>query len=121
MTNNIDWNKPVQTKDGRKVRLLCTDGPDCQYPVIGIIEGDIYPSYWMTDGNYMSTRAEDRRILINAPEKHELWVNVWKGPEGTILLFNFLSKKDADADADVTGRSTLVARIHREFEEGEGL
>lgn len=118
----IDWNKPVQTKDGRKVRVLCTDGPNPRFPVVGAIEGWFNTEQWTKDGCFsLLHHGYHDNDLINTPEKHELWVNVWKGSEGTIFLFNFLSKKDADADADVTGRSTLVARIHREFEEGEGL
>jgi hypothetical protein len=35
----IDYTKPVQTKEGRKVRILCTNGPHKTYPVIGIVPG----------------------------------------------------------------------------------
>ncbi len=117
----IDWNKPVQTKDGQKVRVLCKDGPNYLWPVIGLVAGKEHPDRWNALGAHDNPYGWDNLGLINVPEKHELWVNVWRGPDGTILLFNFLSRKDADTDAGLTGRGTLIARIHREFHEGEGL
>ena len=28
----IDWSKPIQTYDGKKARVLCTDLADSEYP-----------------------------------------------------------------------------------------
>ena len=30
----IDWSKPIQTYDGKKARVLCTDLADSEYPVV---------------------------------------------------------------------------------------
>ena len=69
----IDFTKPVQTKNGRKVRVLCTDR-DGPYPVIG----------WFDDGKFIkSYTSEGRHIigeespldLMNVPE--EVTVDTW--------------------------------------------
>ena len=35
----IDLTKPVQTADGRKARVLCTDRAEGQWPVVALITG----------------------------------------------------------------------------------
>jgi len=65
----IDWTKPVTTRDGRKVRVLCTDGPG-KYPVIGIVEDAVRPvvDRWMQNGKAISDPGDDELDLINDPE-----------------------------------------------------
>ena len=48
-TKPIDWSKPVRTKDGRAVRVLCTDGPG-DYPVVGLAQYYPYPLTWTMQG-----------------------------------------------------------------------
>ncbi|MBX3547488.1 hypothetical protein, partial [Chelatococcus sp.] len=60
--------------------------------------------------------------LINVPEKHELWVNVWKGDCGNFFYSHHKTRADADGLAGSFGADNVrVACLHREFEEGEGL
>ncbi len=47
----LDFTKPVTTRDGRAVRILCTDGQG-RRPVVGFVEGDEYPSTWSKDGTF---------------------------------------------------------------------
>jgi hypothetical protein len=44
LKEGTDWDM-VQTGDGKKVRILCTDGPS-GFPIIGIIENDMIVSQW---------------------------------------------------------------------------
>lgn len=79
-----DLTKPVQTKSGDKVRVLCTDrsGPR---PVIVL---KTLPGGWETvqsyfaDGRYAT--AKDVEDLVNVPEKR--WVNVWRDGCGRVKL-----------------------------------
>ena len=48
----IDWTKPVRTKGGLSVRILCTDGPHHLFSVIGIIEGHTSTSLWTKTGEH---------------------------------------------------------------------
>lgn len=46
----IDFTKPVRTRDGRKVRILCTDD-DSPRPIIGLLHG-IGPLSWTETGMF---------------------------------------------------------------------
>ena len=118
----LDFTKPITTRDGRKVRILCTDAPNKAYPVVGIIEGEWVINEWSVDGRFCATcHIEDGFDLINSPIKRkiEFWVNVYENSNGTAVPGCYLTKSDADKCA-ADGR---IACLHftREYEEGEGL
>ena len=83
MTKPLDFSKPVQTRDGQPVRILCTDRKHPNYTVIGLIEIDGLEldttKYWTEDGHYFSTRKEDYLDLIQAPQprKHAELIKTW--------------------------------------------
>lgn len=81
MTTPLDFSKPVQTRDGQPVRILCTDRKHPNYTVIGLIEigGLDITKYWTEDGHYFSTRKEDYLDLIQAPQprKHAELIKKW--------------------------------------------
>lgn len=62
----IDMNKRYRTRDGRDVRILCTDGPGPR-PVIGIIDGSRGPAHWSADGipgGYMEYGGDPARSQL---------------------------------------------------------
>ena len=65
----LDLTKPVQTRDGRKVRVLCTDMKSEHDTVVGLVEtgGIESTSTWQSDGRFFSNLGEDRLDLINVP------------------------------------------------------
>ena len=72
----LDFTRPITTRDGRAVRILCTDGPHPTYPVIGICDGDMSASYWATDGKHCKTigfPALEQFNLINPTVKRRGW------------------------------------------------
>lgn len=111
----LDLTKPVQTRDGRKVRLLCTDGPG-NHPVVGFIDGSLYAHSWTYDG-YQYSRADNSDAdLINTPatpRTFERWFNVYK-ENGSIVMHG--SRFDAD---DEIPWDTRIARKRVVFTEGE--
>lgn len=66
---SIDWSKPVQTRDGRKVRILCTDRVGGLYPIVGLlIEGNIENTHcWTRTGCSVVGEHGSPRDLINVP------------------------------------------------------
>ena len=41
MSNDvIDWDKPLQTRDGRDVRIYTTEGADTSRPVVGEVKSE---------------------------------------------------------------------------------
>lgn len=73
----FDLTKPVETKSGIKLRVLCTDAPG-KYPVICIDDGGV--AYRYTPGGTYFSKGSSCLDLINSPEMVEIdvWVNVYK-------------------------------------------
>ena len=67
----IDWKKPVQTKCGLPVRILCTDA-EGDYPVVGLIDG--IPQQWDLHGN--SEGCSGDWGLENTPPLEKFYVNI---------------------------------------------
>ena len=76
-------SRKVVTRDGRRVRIICTDMKSTTYPVVALIEnGSGYEQLitFSKNGEY-AVNESSRSDLFFAPEKHEGWVNVYE--EGT--------------------------------------
>lgn len=66
----IDWNKPVQTRDGLAVRILDLNSKVSGYPVIGCVvhpDGQEEVETWTEDGRV--TDGAHAWHLINVPER----------------------------------------------------
>lgn len=98
----ISMDKKYQTRDGKGVRILCVDGIDKEFPVVGYIDGQcgLDPYTWNFNGNPFE--LDDTTCgLVEAPRTvtHERWYNVY---ENGVSGFWF-TEKDADGEA-VDGR-----------------
>ena len=110
----IDLNKPLETRDGKKVRMLCTDAKG-KYPVVGLIH---YPNEdrartWTKEGKF-SFNGERKNDLVNVSEKITKWINIYP----CRMFTSYDSKEKADNVANNWGR---IACIKIEFKKGEGL
>ncbi len=112
--NPLDFTKPITTRDGRKVRILCTDGPDSEYPVIGIIGLMTSLAWWNLNG--ISSAFSPGLDLINPPVKRnvEFWVNAFE--DGTFIAWDLKEKADK-----YYGNRIACLHFIREYTEGEGL
>lgn len=78
---------------------------------------------WDHFGRWNERTGENARDLVNIPEKHVRWVNVF-GVAGTLGLSDpFRSKEEADGSVRhmPISAANRTACIRIEFEEGEGL
>lgn len=75
----IDWTKPVQTRDGRKMRVLCTDAKNSSHPVIVLIEGAAGEELFYYDRNGIRRGGigVPNTDAINVPEQKRRWLNVY--------------------------------------------
>lgn len=111
---SIDFNKPVQTRDGRKVRILATDAVGGQ-PVIALVMDNQsleVVSRYSKDGSYLVSKPTGAD-LINVPERVERWVNVY-GPSAGVGILN---ESRAGADEDAGSQRSAVIRIT--YEDGK--
>ena len=98
------------TRDGRTVKIYCTDYVDG--PIIAKIEGDAFSNSFREDGRYVDYE-ETTNDLFFATEKHEGWVNIFKGTYNDNRLLGhsriFKSKEDAEeAGEECSGYITSV-------------
>lgn len=78
----LDLTKPVRTRDGRKVRILCTDAEGSQ-PIAGLVQmkEGVSLSRWFADGLAFNTLSPWDLVNIE-PEPVTMWVNVWRDRNG---------------------------------------
>lgn len=73
--------REIVTRDGRLVRrILCVDA-EGDYPIVALIKSkdgkEEYPHRYTVNGQY-SLDYEKSVDLFFAPEKHEVWINLYK-------------------------------------------
>ena len=74
-------NQKVVTRNGEKVRIICTDRKIEHFPIVALctstITGQETCRSYGINGNY---NAYDQSVLdlMFAPQKHEYWINVYK-------------------------------------------
>ena len=86
-------SKKVVTKDGRNVKIHCTNcvGP---HPVIAEIEGEKYSYFYDKNGGYHFRPSIND--LFFAPEKHEGWINIFNAGDENVGKIIFKAKETAE-------------------------
>ena len=79
-----DPSKKVVTRDGRSVKIHCTNYVGAQH-IIAQVGSNEYSSSFCKDGRFI-IGEESNCDLFFAPEKHEGWVNIYKAavPRNTL-------------------------------------
>jgi hypothetical protein len=81
----FDPTKPVQTRDGRKARIICTDRENVEYPIVALIAsagGEEIAATFTDDGRFYYAGREDDDDLVNVPETTERSFAVYPSSEG---------------------------------------
>lgn len=122
-TKPFDPTKPVQTRDGRKARIICTNrkaSSGTNRPVVALIEaltpleGESLILY--TSEGYFNLPGEPSGLdLINVLEKHETEVVFWCWPHELKTVYVARSFSTVQVGGQVLARKTVT------FEKGEGL
>ena len=110
-------SRKVVTRDGRPVRIICTDRKSYNVEIVGLIMNDngMESVFTWTQQGKEYINSDTSNDLVFAPEKHEGWVNVSReeyGYEGGLI---YDSKEDAEKIAKVN--KCCVATIKIEWEE----
>lgn len=119
--NKFDPTKPVQTRDGRKARIICSNAKQGRYPIVALVENrDMAEEIgsFTTDGKEWDFESKGKRDLINVPERieREYWVNVYEDRQG---IGFWDSKQLAD---DYAGDNRLACvKMKISCNVGEGL
>lgn len=74
--------KPVVTRDGRPVRIICWDRNKTDYPIVALVGDKEVISSFTTNGSF-SLGEQDPKDLFMAIEKKKGWINIYKYVAGT--------------------------------------
>lgn len=114
-------NKKVVTRDGRNVRIICTDRRGGDHPILALCtmsnESENLYSYLPNGRMYLNADAESCMDLFFAPEKKKGWANLYDLPEGTYLGRVYSSKEVAEAMSKKCGLHPYIATVEIEWEE----
>ena len=112
-------NRRVSTRDGKSVRIVCTDMIGSSYPFLVVCRvdatHDCYYSYTL-DGKH-NLGVDSRLDLFFAPEKKKGWANLYDLPEGTYLGRVYSSKEVAESMIKKCGLHPYIATVEIEWEE----
>ena len=75
-------SKKVVTRDGRTVKIHCTNY-DSRQPIIAELEYHNFSSSFTKDGRYFNDDRNSPYDLFFASEKHEGWINLYKWDNST--------------------------------------
>ena len=118
-------SRKVVTRDGKNVRIVCTDLNDrFNRPIIGVVDYKEYENAYAytEDGrwnqNYRNYSA-DSLDLFFAPEKKEGWINIFKGAsnDNRNLGYTRIFKTKENAEEAGKGYSNYITTIRIEWEE----
>lgn len=112
-------DRKVITRDGRNVRIICTDRQGGDRPILALC--------FASDGieNCFSCLPNGRRYvdtdscmdLFFAPEKHEGWVNLYKDNAYYYLVSSIVYQSESEAKKCIVKNLNYVGTIKVEWED----
>ena len=110
--------KPVCTRDGRKVRIICFDRNYSSFSIVALVSnsyGEELVYSYTKDGRAIAIDYTDVDLMM-LPEKHEGWVNIYKGSK---LDSDYLypTKKDAINSIFLPMKARYIDTVKIEWEE----
>ena len=111
-------SRKIVTRDGRNVRVLCTDAKG-DYPIVALIatlDGSIeFVCKFKKDGHFLDTDDNNSNLdLFFAPKKHERWINLYKEDDNIYASINTFKTKE---EAEALSCSSCIATVKVEWEE----
>ena len=111
-------SRKIVTRDGRNVRVLCTNAKG-DYPIVALIatlDGSIeFVCKFKKDGHFLDNDDNNSNLdLFFVPEKHERWVNLYKEDDNIYASMNTFKTKE---EAKALSCSSCIATVKVEWEE----
>lgn len=111
-------NLKVVTRDGRSVRIVCTNRLDENYPVIALVNNEFTEkcySYSEFGKIYKFANGDCELDLLFAPEKKEGWINLFKVNSATTTgeVYN----TEEEAKSAIAKSLVYISTVKVEWEE----
>lgn len=116
-------SRKVVTRDGRNVRIICTDRKRLNYPIVALIENKPTEGesvlYYTKEGKMSLGNGLSDADLFFAPKKYEGWINIFKGAfnDKRFLGYTRIFKTKENAEEAGEGVSGYITTIKIEWEE----
>ena len=106
-------SKKIVTKEGKPVRIICTDVKGASYSVLALVDKGDYeaPTLYTKKGEY-SLGTEGSYDLFFAPEKHEGWVSIHRGS-----ISGYCTDGIFDSEEKAKERAGAIATVKVEWED----
>ena len=112
-------NREVVTRDGRPVRIICTDRKGLYVkPIVALItlpNGDEIVKCFWEDG-IDTAGSEDKNDLFFAPTTHEGWMDLYKKGFG-LVIGDLVRNSEEAAKKIAAGDEDYITTIKVEWEE----
>lgn len=109
-------SKKIITRNGKDVRIICTNFNNKYYPVIIEVKGNNSPISVTKNGKYLNSKDTDLDIFF-ATKKKEGWINIFKGGEYHYAGDAFIYKSKEDAEKQGKFFSDYITTSKIEWEE----
>lgn len=115
-------SRKIVTRDGRKVRIICTDAKGV-FPIIALVErcdatfGTVEEPITYTKGGDYYSGKEHILDLFFAPEKHEGWVNLYRTETSSQYVTSNLYNSEEKAIEIGRNSENYIATTKIEWEE----
>ena len=113
-------SQKIVTRDGRQVRIICTDAKYGKCPIVGLVfnkeQGEEEAYNFMENGKFFPDQDWFLDLFF-APTKQEGWVNIYKGKNDTRTI-GCLFKSEEEANFHKYDKaSEYIKTIKIEWEE----
>ena len=112
-------SRKVVTRDGRNVRIICTDKRGTDFPIVALVECEDKEEtcYYNKKGYWNSCGAVSKIDLFFIPEKHEGWIIINKWPDGERDTNGIIYDTELDIPNKPQVGTHRIATIKIEWEE----
>ena len=113
-------SRKIVTKDGRNVKIICTDRKHSRYPIVVLIENKLTEEEnvvcYTKEGKTFNDILADINLFF-APEKKEGWINLYKTETSSQYVTS--NPYDSEEKAIEIGRNSenYIATTKIEWEE----
>ena len=112
-------DREVVTRDGRKVRIICTDSDAEGGPIVAIVtmaDQRKQVLLYYENGKYFSLDSVSEDDLFFAPEKHKGWINIYADINDNSHPGNHIFKSKEEAEEEGEKGSGYIITIKIEWE-----
>lgn len=111
-------NRKIITRDGKSVRIICTNRLDENYPVLALVNNEDYEqcqSYTTFGKLYAYPNRDSELDLLFAPQKKEGWINLFKVNSATTTgeVYN----TEEEAKSAIAKSLVYISTVKVEWEE----